>query len=832
MRRTILSLRCLSTAVLCCFVSSLPAEESLSVDQRAETALRAGREQDIAALKRLTQLLNDDAALVRRSSAWALGRFDVSSTDMVRALTIALTDADSQVRWAAAFALGHMGPTATPATANLWKATCDRDVDVRCAALVALRTVSVTKHRAELPSLRECLRCSIAEVQSEAVATLAVVQSRWTEDEKSRILPELAALFATANDDLRLEIAMLVGDFGLSSEPMIPALANAGDDLDEHVQAAALRAIARFGDQVSRRWPRLDSQQRQALRHSGEVAATALSRDQTNAADSHRLADQLRRLLNQTMAESENTSPPAQPPVNAESSPAVALPSAADTPDDTWKVAFGILLVCLGIWGLREHWSRLQTTSSTASVGPTPLVNTESRTGQSTLSSPESPALSATVARTNSKAPESSDIEVRSPAFEVPASVAPEIAALATFHVTSTNELLETSTIDSDWLQRQIPDIARSHTTSASSQHWVSLLQQELTNSSPRIRARAAFELGQLGQAAQGALDQVARLVSDPDVSVRRHAASALGGIGADTDVALNALRVALNDSDASVRRCAITALALLNSESVIADLKVSLSDADPQVRKCARLAQAALGLTAATNATKMEVAADNDQEVVLRDGNAASEDSEPTAEATTTAPPVRLYQPREAVDSELADDDSRDSAEDPSDVNDFIARLEDADSDVRWKASQELVQLGTAALPPILASLNHRNPEVRRALVGTLGRMGPAASSALPELLVALHDVNANVRAAAADGLGRIGTATPELVQALVATLSDPNSEVRRYAATSLGRLGSHAIAAKAALQVTAISDTAAKVRTAAQCAVHRVSNVLGEVA
>jgi HEAT repeat protein len=109
---------------------------------------------------------------------------------------------------------------------------------------------------------------------------------------------------------------------------------------------------------------------------------------------------------------------------------------------------------------------------------------------------------------------------------------------------------------------------------------------------------------------------------------------------------------------------------------------------------------------------------------------------------------------------------------------------------------------------------------------------MGPAASSALPELLVALHDVNANVRAAAADGLGRIGTATPELVQALVATLSDPNSEVRRYAATSLGRLGSHAIAAKAALQVTAISDTAAKVRTAAQCAVHRVSNVLGEVA
>jgi HEAT repeat protein len=829
MRRTILSLRCLSIAVLC-LVSLLHAEEPLTIDQRAQTALRAGQEQDLASLQQLTQFLKDDATLVRRSSAWALGRFDVSSPDMVRALTIALTDADAQVRWAAAYALGHMGPAALPATGNLWQATCDRDVDVRCAALVALRTVSVTKHRAELPSLRECLRCSIAEVQSEAVATLAAVQARWTDAEKSRILPDLASLFETANDDLRLEIAMLVGDFGLSSGPMISQLADAVDDLDEHVQAASLRALARFGDQLSQRWPQLDSQQRQTLRHSGEVAASALARDRTNAEEGHRLADHLRRLLNQSTAETaDDTSSQAQSEDHAESLPSATLPSPAVAADDTWIAVCGVLLVCLGIWGLREHWARWRAASSTASVEPTPVADSGKLSRESTQTPQASPALSIAVANSHSAVQASSTREVSGSVSETPVPVAPRIASLATFQVTSVDEHSQTSGIDSDWLRRQVPDFTPPNTEPENPQLWVSLLQQELSDPSPKTRARAAFELGQMGPAAQGALDQVARLVSDPDVSVRRHAASALGGIGSDTDVALNALRKALQDSDASVRRCAITALALRKSEAAFDDLQRALSDADPQVRKCAALALAAHGLD---SVTKREVAAANAEEVSLRVGREVAKDSEPVPETSTTASSVKLYRPNEAGDAELAAEDVRKPAPHPSDVHDFIAQLEDADSDVRWRASQQLVQLGTAALPPILTSLNHRNPEVRRLLVGTLGHLGPAAQSALPELLVALHDVNADVRAAAAECLGRIGTATPELVQALIAALSDPNSEVRRYAATSLGRLGSQALAAKTALQVTAISDAAAKVRSAAQTAVHRVSNVMGAAA
>ena len=183
----------------------------------------------------------------------------------------------------------------------------------------------------------------------------------------------------------------------------------------------------------------------------------------------------------------------------------------------------------------------------------------------------------------------------------------------------------------------------------------------------------------------------------------------------------------------------------------------------------------------------------------------------------------LKLYCPEQTDEPVVACD-----AVEPLAVADFIVQLEDADADVRWKASQGLEQLGVSAVPEMITSLNHRNPAVRRLLIVTLGRVGAEARSAMPVMLVALHDVNADVRCAAADCLGHLGIVSRSLIQALVQSLSDPNAEVRRYVATTLGRFGNQAREATTALQIASISDIAVKVQTAAQTALQRISESL----
>ena len=193
----------------------------------------------------------------------------------------------------------------------------------------------------------------------------------------------------------------------------------------------------------------------------------------------------------------------------------------------------------------------------------------------------------------------------------------------------------------------------------------------------------------------------------------------------------------------------------------------------------------------------------------------------------TSVGPALKVFAPG-APSEPVVSEDAPPSLE----AADLIVQLEDTDADVRWKASQGLEQLGASAVPEMIASLNHRNPAVRRLLIVALGRVGAEARAAMPAMLVALHDVNADVRCAAADCLGQLGVVSRSMVQALVQALSDPNAEVRRYAATTLGRFGQQAREATTALQIAAISDIAAKVRTAAQTALRRISESLVEAA
>lgn len=862
-RRTIFSVLWLGGAMLSAAASSVVAAEPTSPDELVAGVLQAGRTQDFAAVKSLAKLLSHDSRFVRQSSAWALSQLGEVAAEAGPSLIQALNDSEVRVRWAAAVALGRIGRNAEMAEPALWQAVLDRDANVRCESLAALRTVSVSKHRAALKALNDCLSDPSADVQAEAIATFAAIQSRWDDDEKRPLVSPLVKMLDSSNDDLRLASAVLLGDLGLSAAPAIIALASATDDMNEHVQAAALRAVERFADEVDRCWNQLDAAQRNDLRSSCQTVANILEDRGRDSAEIASLGKQFRRLsdgIQLISAEGPLALPkPLSSPAEAISNdsdgdPTLATPAASNG----WRWACVILLAGIGLWGVRQT-SVGRTASAAASQNesrteeryadraPVPDVPHEPddlASRREGINIASDAALDATATLNQAMRDEDSVVRLRSTSAvtALHGATVPQLLAAVTSSDPEVRRLAITSLRslganalrpfvealqDGDARVRQaaavtlgqigpgaidaVPQLtvalsdvdprvrgAAAMALSVFGPHAMEAvpeLRAALLDEFPIVRARAAFALGQIGPSARRAAEELIRLVSDPDVSVRRNSVSALGGIGADTDIVLPALRQAATDVDASVRRCALTTLGLIDAASAATISQRALTDVDAEVRQCAQEALASPGCLADSSTTKSD--------------RGATE--------------LRVFCP-EPTDESIAVYDAEESLE----AADFIAQLEGADADIRWKASQGLEQLGTSAVPEMIASLSHRNPAVRRSLIVSLGRVGTEARLAAPAILVALHDVNSDVRCAAADCLGQLGVVSRSIIQALVQALSDPNAEVRRYAATTLGRFGKQAREATAALQIASISDIAAKVRTAAQTALQRISESL----
>jgi HEAT repeat protein len=839
-------------ALWCAAGSSLFADDPT---QLAAQAIRAGQTRDLQAIPALAIGLSDESQLVRQSTAWALSQMGGAVSDCSTELTAALADQDSKVRCAAATSLGHLGDKAWRAESALWQCTLDRDVDVRCAALIALRTVSVAKHSAALGALSECLQSPVADVQSEAMATATVIQSRWDDNEKKMLVPHLGRIFATAHDDLRLAAAVLLGDLGLPAAPAIPALANAADDLDEHVRAAALRTLGRLAEEVDRRWNQLPTEHRTALRRPCDIAAKTLAGQGQDSAEIASLTEQFRQLSAGIQLTAGERSVPVPNQADRSVSPKLSALQKSSSNSETlapqaWKSVLAGFAICVGLGLLWLGWSHRKVETAQPKIIPpaatpdemtVPAANpspAEIESRRATINALSDAALDATAQLNRSLHDDDAVARWRSASAltAVHNAGVPQLLAAVTSNDPEVRRLAVTS-LRGLGANAVPPFVQALQDKDASVRHAAAVtlgqiglgaidavpqLTSAITDADPHVRAaaafslsafgpyameavpslraalsdefaivrtRAAFALGQIGSAARRASETLARLVSDPDVSVRRNSVSALGGIGADAAVARPALLQALNDHDAVVRRYAVTALALIDTGNLAVDLRHALQDSDADVRRCAAS--------------------------VLGMGNHHA--------ALSTSETLKLYCPEQAVTAEPVLD-----TEHILDATDFIAQLEDSDSDVRWRASQELSRLGASAVPEMIASLGHRNPDVRRSLIHVLGRVGIEARSALAPMLVALHDANADVRSAAADCLGRIGVVSRPMVQQLMQSLTDAHSEVRRYAATTLGRFGQHSREALTALQVAAISDISVKVRVAAQAAMQRISESL----
>ena len=227
------------------------------------------------------------------------------------------------------------------------------------------------------------------------------------------------------------------------------------------------------------------------------------------------------------------------------------------------------------------------------------------------------------------------------------------------------------------------------------------------------VRERAAFTLGQIGDAA--AVPGLLVALRDTEMYVCGSAAFALGMIGV---AAVPGLLEALRDKRMYVRERAAFILGQIGDAAAVSGLLVALRDTEMDVRGSAASALGKIGDAAAVSGL-LEALRDTKMDVR---GSAAS----------------ALGQIGDVVA-----------------IPGLLEALRDTDDNVRRDVASALGQIGdVAAVPGLLEALRDTEMYVRGSAVFALVKVGVAA---VPGLLEALRDTDGDVRRAVAYALKRI---------------------------------------------------------------------------
>jgi HEAT repeat protein len=336
-------------------------------------------------------------------------------------------------------------------------------------------------------------------------------------------------------------------------------------------------------------------------------------------------------------------------------------------------------------------------------------------------------------------------------------------------------------------------------------------LLRDLGDADVRVRWRAAFELGCVGDPSADAIAPLASAaLRDPDESVRTHAARALaaGGSAAATSLvarlldgadhdrtvrllaalgapAIEALVTALEGEDPAVRWAAVGALEDIASEQATRALIGALRHDDDEVRHCAVTALGHMGARAIDAVLE-----------TLSDVSPVARSE--AARALGYLADARAFMPL-LVALDDPDAEVRGSAawalgglHDPRGLVPLLVALDDADARVREGAAAGLGRSGDPrAVRPLIGALEDADDDVRGRVVHSLGELG--ANRALPFLIATLTcDASEDVRYAAADALGELG---PEAVQPLLEAMDGESEDARGWIALALETLGAPAI-------------------------------------
>lgn len=220
------------------------------------------------------------------------------------------------------------------------------------------------------------------------------------------------------------------------------------------------------------------------------------------------------------------------------------------------------------------------------------------------------------------------------------------------------------------------------------------------------VRAAAAQILASQGPAAQEVVDELARVVNDPNRVVRWNAIRALARIGPEAVVAVDELLAAASHSDRSTRRWAIRALGSIGPPAAEASgvlVGLAADDGDPAIR----------------------------------------------AEASLAVERINLRQSARMALEQAGEE-----------VRRLIEQLGSSDEHKRVAAARKLGELGfdaVEAVPELTLRLDDSDKWMREAAASALGQLGQRAVVAVPTLRRAARDSEPEVRRAAEEALRAI---------------------------------------------------------------------------
>ncbi len=313
------------------------------------------------------------------------------------------------------------------------------------------------------------------------------------------------------------------------------------------------------------------------------------------------------------------------------------------------------------------------------------------------------------------------------------------------------------------------------------------------------VRLEAIRALGELCDAY--AVEPLIAILDDESEQVGAEAARALGRIR--TAPATRPLIAALQHRHAAVRAAAAEVMPQLGDTRCIAPLIGLLIDAAPQVRTAAATTLTQMGKPA----LDALIAALDDSREELRRGAAATLKSmgQPAVQAliaTLTHPDASRRQAaawgleqvgwvpeRNATGATywlVKGQWERCITIGAPAVEPLIAKLEDADVEVRKAAVSTITRIGADAVVPLIASLQHENPEIRMAIVWLLGRIGDMR--AVEPLFEGFRDGEPGVRRTIVTALAGFGTTVQE---PCLTAMHHEHGEVRWGATEVLNKIG-----------------------------------------
>lgn len=203
---------------------------------RSRSAKALGEIRSEKAIQPLIIALDDNAYIVRRNVAFALGLIGESASPAVPKLIELLKDPNWSVRVNSAFALGAIGESSAPAIPFLINALDDPNWEVSVNAIKALGQIGPASVIA-VPALSSALKSENALIRINAATALSEIGEVG--------IPSLIEAFKSENDVVvRRTIAFAFGRMGRSAKIVIPILKEKLNDPELSVRVAVAGAIS------------------------------------------------------------------------------------------------------------------------------------------------------------------------------------------------------------------------------------------------------------------------------------------------------------------------------------------------------------------------------------------------------------------------------------------------------------------------------------------------------------------------------------------------------------------------------------------------------------